>query len=110
MQVVLAFTRAIWPQDFFDVICPDNFIPEFWVTTHTVAKLSKALPPTQGVGAFQHVIVGFVAGSKADAISSMSEDEIIRRSLSQLDDIFGKISGCLQNPSKCLCPAFFAKV
>ena len=34
MQVVLTFSRAFWPPEFFDVVCTDCFIPEFWATTY----------------------------------------------------------------------------
>lgn len=27
------FAQPFWPKGFFDVVCTDSFIPEFWVTT-----------------------------------------------------------------------------
>jgi len=33
-QVVLGFSSRFWPADFFDVVCTDCFIPEFWATTY----------------------------------------------------------------------------
>lgn len=31
---MLTFSHAFWPPEFFDVVCTDCFIPEFWATTY----------------------------------------------------------------------------
>jgi len=32
VQVIMMFAQPFWPEGFFDVVCTDSFIPEFWVT------------------------------------------------------------------------------
>jgi len=32
VQVIMMFAHPFWPEGFFDVVCTDSFIPEFWVT------------------------------------------------------------------------------
>jgi len=32
VQVIMMFAQPFWPESFFDVVCTDSFIPEFWVT------------------------------------------------------------------------------
>ena len=62
MQVILAFNRPFWPAQFFDVVCTDCFIPEFWVTSY---------PATAQNSSNLHSMVGFIAGKKAEDLSSM---------------------------------------
>jgi hypothetical protein len=33
-QVVCAFSRRFWPEDFYDAVCTDTFAPEIWSTQH----------------------------------------------------------------------------
>lgn len=79
-QVILAFARPIWPQGFFDVVCLDCFVPEFWVTQyqHTTPN-----------GAALHGITGFLAGAAAEVASALAPEEILARTLAQLDTMFG---------------------
>lgn len=79
-QVILAFARPIWPEGFFDVVCLDCFVPEFWVTTYQ---------PTTPNGAALHGITGFLAGAAAEVASALSPEEILQRTLTQLDSMFG---------------------
>ena len=80
-QVILAFSRPFWPEQFFDVICTDCFIPEFWVTSY---------PATAQDSSTLHSMVGFIAGKKAEVLSSMPHSDIILNALKQLDQIYGK--------------------
>ncbi|DBA73197.1 TPA: hypothetical protein ACH3X1_011273 [Trebouxia sp. C0004] len=32
IKVIMMFAQPFWPEGFFDVVCTDSFIPEFWVT------------------------------------------------------------------------------
>ena len=162
------FARPFWPEDFFDVVCTNSFIPEFWVTKPPTfgqytpasvqqigqgsgspqhaqqaqspsqhdelhdandsqqaqhAHLSQHAQPTQHAQQQQsqhypngqqqqaqqaqhtqqqepqqqqtdeapvHCMVGFVAGSRAEDISKLTQNSVIIRTLSQLDQMFGK--------------------
>ncbi|CAK0783395.1 hypothetical protein CVIRNUC_006594 [Coccomyxa viridis] len=85
VKVILAFSRPFWPAHFFDVVCTDCFIPEFWVTSY---------PATAQDSSNLHSMVGFIAGKKAEDLSSMRHSNIILNALKQLDQIFG----CQQVP------------
>lgn len=84
VKVVLAFSERFWPEDLFDVVCTDCFLPEFWITQYPPA-LDKANCSTLG----KFTVVGFLAGELALAASKLPQAEIINRSLLQLDRIFG---------------------
>lgn len=86
LQVILAFSEAFWPEGFFDVVCTDCFIPEFWVTSYA----SKA-----GSSTAVHCMTGFIAGKRAEDLSALRPSNIITKSLNQLDQIFGE--PCLQS-------------
>ena len=88
-QVILAFSKPFWPEGFFDVVCPDCFIPEFWVTAYPATSTD---PATAG----HSCMTGFVAGARAEGMSAMSHTSIILKSLAQLDQIFGA-----QSSSRC---------
>jgi len=45
--VVLAFSRRFWLADFFDVVCTDCFIPEFWATTYPGASRDAPAGPRE---------------------------------------------------------------
>ena len=116
VQVIMMFAQPFWPADFFDVVCTDSFIPEFWVTSPPLLSPAKPQPasvhtgrhdidnsnatPQQAQRAQQpqqyqsvepvHCMVGFVAGSKAEEISKLRQNSVIIQTLSQLDQMFGK--------------------
>ena len=81
LQVIIAFERPIWPDGFFDVVCPGCFIPEFWVTTY---------PATSKLGPQLYGIIGFATGKRAEKMSQMQEGAIVQATLAQLDQMFGK--------------------
>lgn len=81
--MIIVLSKPIWPEGFFDVICPGCLIPEFWVTTYPAGKESREMRPLHG-------IIGFACGSKAEQLSCMPDSAKIRASLAQLDEIFGE--------------------
>ncbi|EIE19221.1 amine oxidase [Coccomyxa subellipsoidea C-169] len=85
VKVIFAFSWPFWPTGFFDVVCTDSFMPEFWVTEYPATSSD---PATAGLCC----MVGFVAGARAEEISHLSQTAVITRSLAQLDHIFGKRS------------------
>ncbi|KAK9804891.1 hypothetical protein WJX72_010512 [[Myrmecia] bisecta] len=82
VKVILAFSRPFWPAGFFDVVCTDSFIPEFWVTDYPATSTSA---DTQGLVA----MVGFAAGLKAEEMSHMRASAVVQKALDQLDQVFG---------------------
>ena len=48
VQVILVFSKPFWPLDFFDIVCTDCFIPEFWVTTYPTAVQQGAARDQKG--------------------------------------------------------------
>ena len=81
LQVVLVLDKPIWPQDFFDVVCPGSFFPELWVTRY---------PPDADKAELQlFSIVAFACGHKAEQISKMRDSSVVLALLRQLDEIFG---------------------
>ena len=89
-QVIIVLDRPIWPEGFFDVVCPGSFLPELWVTSY---------PPEAGYeGPSLHGIIGFACGLKADQISGMREAAVIQATLGQLDEMFGRHPLALKLP------------
>lgn len=87
VQVILALDRPIWPDGFFDVVCPGGFFPEFWVTRY------PAEPGYEGPQLFG--ITGFACGERAERMADMREAALVRATLAQLDEIFGaEFSSC----------------
>lgn len=82
VKVLLAFNRPFWPAGFFDAVCLDSFVREFWVTKY---------PPTTDDPELLnlHAMTGFTAGVPADIMSKLPEMEIVKRTLAQLDRMFG---------------------
>eukprot|EP00891_Asterochloris_glomerata_P008389 jgi/Astpho2/8389/e_gw1.00122.39.1_t len=81
IKVILVFSKPFWPPDFFDVVCTDCFIPEFWVTTY----------PTAG-GESLLCMTGFAAGTRAEEMSKMRQGTVILKTLAQLDQMFGSFT------------------
>jgi hypothetical protein len=92
--VFFSFCHPFWPDDLFDVVCLDCFLPEVWITKYprledTDDEGAATYRHRQPLG--QHVVVGFIAGDAADALSQLSEADIFRRGLAQLDEMFGNL-------------------
>lgn len=83
-KVVLVFSKAFWPEDFFDVCCMNEFIAEFWVVQCPPDAAGHA-----STGAGECVLVGFQAGDGARAMEQLPDAEVARRACEQLDRIFG---------------------
>lgn len=66
--------RPCWPSGFWNAVCADCLFPEVWIAT-TPAK--------------KPVLVGFVAGTRADRLAHLKKEDLRRRFLAQLDLLFG---------------------
>ncbi|CAM6091974.1 unnamed protein product [Calypogeia fissa] len=101
VKVIFAFCHSFWPEGLFDVVCLGCFLPEVWITEYprpqgTEKEIAANWSPQQPLG--QHVVVGFVAGNAADALSQLPEADVFMRGLAQLDEIFDGQS-CHTNPA-----------
>ncbi|KAJ9516342.1 hypothetical protein QJQ45_001045 [Haematococcus lacustris] len=85
VKIILTFSKRFWPEDQYDVLCPDCFVPEYWMLRYP----AKNMDPSLG----QHSVVGFVAGDRADALSLLPQDQVVSRFLAQLDEVYGAASG-----------------
>lgn len=91
LKCFVAFNEAFWPEQFWNVVCADSFIPEIWVATNNPL-----------------VLVGFVAGKRADRVALLNRDDLKRRFLAQLDTIFGNSENS-PRPATEACVAFDVK-
>ncbi|GLC55793.1 hypothetical protein PLESTB_001029400 [Pleodorina starrii] len=80
IKVIISFSRQFWRDDMYDVVCPGAFVPEFWMLKRTATNPGVGTP---------NVVVGFVAGERADEVGAMDPAEAQRRFLEQLDEIYG---------------------
>lgn len=81
IKVILGFKDKFWPENMYDCVCTDSFVPEFWMLRY---------PPTnKAAGIPQHVVVGFVAGTHMEAIADKPHEEMVQSFTKQLDQIFG---------------------
>lgn len=94
--------------EFWNMLCPECPIPEFWVPRHAPDGLEDATgltavdaAPGSG-GAFAvaplrresvHVLQGFACAGKADELSGLSPEAAVQVFLDQLDQIFGPSDG-----------------
>eukprot|EP00238_Polyblepharides_amylifera_P009068 CAMPEP_0196586828 /NCGR_PEP_ID=MMETSP1081-20130531/55722_1 /TAXON_ID=36882 /ORGANISM="Pyramimonas amylifera, Strain CCMP720" /LENGTH=450 /DNA_ID=CAMNT_0041908839 /DNA_START=48 /DNA_END=1400 /DNA_ORIENTATION=+ len=92
IKVSLAFEKPFWPEDMFDVVCTDCFLPEIWMIRPDNAPREK--------GRSNYLVTGFVAGDAADVITAAADTkDVISRSLSQLDTMFSCIKGGSSTPA-----------
>ena len=63
----MLFEQPFWPHDFFDVICTDSFIPEFWVTNPPTQHLSHSAAAHIN-SADQHPAAAFQSGIEAQQL------------------------------------------
>jgi len=99
VKVLMAFSDSFWPSDMFDVVCTNCFLPEFWVTQYP--STSNYTDGKTSLGKF--VVVGFMAGESAAAAAKLPEAEVIRRSLLQLDEIFGQLPQTIEDRESGCC-------
>ncbi|CAM9102885.1 unnamed protein product [Ectocarpus fasciculatus] len=78
VKVVLKFDRLVLPPLLHGCICSESFIPEFWF------RHMPNLPE----GGYTMLAVGFAAGPRADAVTSIKPEEALKKALDQLDDMF----------------------
>lgn len=82
VKVFLIFRHRFWPESFWDACCPFGFLPEVWATEYD----SQGRAETGAAGGA--AIVGFACAERAERIAAMPEEEVVRASLAQLDEMF----------------------
>lgn len=77
------------------MVCSNSFIPEFWF--EDAEQKSGALMPESVVlphsltKAPTYLATGFACARAAEGMASMSKEEIVAKTLAQLDEMFGNI-------------------
>ena len=99
LKVVVKLGRRFWPDDFYDAVCADSFIPEVWLTPAAEVMRVDARPP--------YMMVGFVAGERAKRVAKLPHADIARKMLSQLDGMFGTPQE--PHPASSCCEGFLVK-
>ena len=74
-------------------------MPEVWLSPAAEMMKADAKPP--------YTIVGFVAGERSRRVGRLPHDEIVRRTLLQLDAMFGTASA--PTPATSSCDGFLVK-
>ena len=96
---MLRLNRRFWPDDFYDAVCADCFMPEVWLTPGAVC-MDPACPPP-------YAMVGFVAGSRAERVAKLSDAEVARQTCLQLDAMFGTSQA--PHPATDACEGYLVK-
>ena len=99
LKVVVRVNKRFWPDDFYDAVCADCFLPEVWLTPAAELMKPDCPPP--------YAIVGFVAGKRAERVGKLSDGEIARKMLLQLDAMFG--TGGDPHPASDACDGYIVK-
>ena len=99
VKVILRLNDRFWPEDCWDVVCADSFMPEVWLTP--AAAVLKGSPMSE------YYMVGFVAGDRATRIMQLPEAEIARKMCLQLDAMFGSVNK--PAPASAACTGFIVQ-
>jgi monoamine oxidase len=99
LKVIVRLGRRFWPSDFYDAVCSDSFMPEVWLSPAAELMRADARPP--------FTMVGFVAGARAERVARLTDDEVARRMLNQLDAMFGNSAD--PHPASGCCEGYIVK-
>lgn len=64
---MLGFESRFWPEDLFDVVCTDSYLPEIWTLKPEGFRDQRGEP--------NYLITGFVAGDAADKVCERMRGE-----------------------------------
>jgi len=96
VKVVARVNKKFWPDDTWDVVCSDSFIPELWLTPAARCLAGEKME--------SYYWVGFVSGERADRLRRLPQAEVNRKMLLQLDAIFGSTEN--KHPASDACTGF----
>lgn len=85
VKVFLKFSEVCWPPDLHGMIMtdPDFLVPEMWFR-NVAGRVDKD-------EAAKAYVVGFTTAEYAARIAALPKEEVLRRSVAQLDEIFSKL-------------------
>lgn len=83
IKLMLTFGRRVWPEDFFDAVCPGSPVPEWWVKRYPVQDGDDPPSPLP-----THAITGFLCGTFAERVRAAGRDAALAGALAQLDAMF----------------------
>eukprot|EP01125_Pyxidicula_operculata_P010784 TRINITY_DN3554_c0_g1_i1.p1 TRINITY_DN3554_c0_g1~~TRINITY_DN3554_c0_g1_i1.p1 ORF type:complete len:510 (-),score=98.68 TRINITY_DN3554_c0_g1_i1:68-1597(-) len=101
IKVCIEFSERFWPKETHGMICSHSFIPEFWfedpdrpvggLTPESAINLDSNGNPVPSKKR-TYLATGFACSKFAEYIGTLKKDEVIKRTLAQLDEMFGNIS------------------
>jgi monoamine oxidase len=85
VKVIVKFSKPVWPRNVHGMIMTDErfLIPEMWF--RDVSMTAAEDEPAKAYG------VGFTTAEYAARLSALPKEEVLRRVISQLDEVFGKL-------------------
>lgn len=85
VKVFLKFSKPVWPRNLHGMIMtdPDFLVPEMWFRNVE----DKAAPDEEA----KAYAVGFTTAAYAAKIAALPKEEVLRRSVKQLDEIFSNL-------------------
>jgi len=96
VKVILKLQEKFWPDDLWDVVCADSFIPEVWLTPAAAVLKGKPMK--------EYYMVGFIGGERASRLAALPPAEVARKMCLQLDAMFG--SAARPHPASQACKGF----
>lgn len=90
-KLFVGFRKIVWPEDVFDVVCTNCFLPEFWITKYPKSPLAREVASSEEaklVAETVGLVTFFIAGDLADELDKMNRDVMFQRAIDQLDTIF----------------------
>lgn len=85
VKVILKFSVPVWPRDLHGMIMADDsfLLPEVWFR-NVEDEVAEGEPATA-------YAVGFTTAHYADRLATMSQEEVLRACLAQLEKVFGRL-------------------
>jgi len=85
VKVFLKFSKPVWPRNLHGMIMtdPDFLVPEMWFRNVE----DKAAPDEEA----KAYAVGFTTAAYAARVAALPKEEVLRRSVKQLDEIFSNL-------------------
>jgi monoamine oxidase len=90
-KIFIGFRKTLWPENLFDVVCTNCFLPEFWITKYPDSPLPREATSSEEaarIAETRALITFFIAGDLADHLAKMDEKAIFDKAIVQLDAIF----------------------
>lgn len=97
VKILVSFSERFWPEDTWNVVCCDAFLPECWMLKYETSEAYRsAFGADERMPAGFRIVTFFACGETAKAIARAVEEngvegerDIVQKALNQLDDMFG---------------------